>query len=267
MQTDGVPKELEGTCYTFNYNDLDRLEYLITEKDVGVVKMEVARNIPPAPGYLEQVRRLCDRSGSVLIFDECTSGFREEFGGMHLKYGVWPDMAVFGKALGNGYPITCVLGTREVMQACKSTFISSTYWSDRIGFAAALATMNELREERAYEIVPRVGRRIKECWKRNGIRHGLQIKIFGYDAIPKFIIDHKEWPKIKTLFSAMMLKRKIVASNLVYVSIVHNNSIVLRQYEDAIDQCFEELSRLISSGSLDTALDTPVASGDFKRLN
>lgn len=267
LQTNGVPKELEGTCYTFDYNDINRLDYLMKEKDIGVVKMEVTRNVPPAPGFLEEVRRLCTKTGAVLIFDECTSGFREELGGMHLRYGVWPDMAVFGKALGNGYPITCVLGSREVMESCKNTFISSTYWSDRIGFAAALATIKKLKEECVYEVVPKIGRRIKECWEKSAFKHGLKIRVFGYDAIPKFAIDHEDWPTIKTLFTIMMLNKGIVASNLVYVSSVHNDDVVMKKYEEAVDQCFEELSSLIGTSMLASSVSTPIACGDFKRLN
>ena len=267
LQADGVPKELEGTCFTFEFNDIKKLEQLIHEHNIGVVKMEVIRNIPPKPGFLEEVRELCNQSGAVLIFDECTTGFREEFGGIHLRYNVWPDLAVFGKALGNGYPITCVLGKNEIMQACKNTFISSTYWSDRIGFSAALETLNQMKVQQSWVITSRIGRQLKRLWEKTAEKYGLPIHIFGYDAIPKFVIQLDSWPIIKTLFTKMMLKKGFLASNLVYVSTVHDDQTILSEYQSALDETFCEIAKLIESSKLELELETPVASGDFKRLN
>ena len=102
--------------------------------------MEVRRNFEPNKNFLKEIKKLCKKYKALLIFDECTSGFRETFGGLHKKYGVEPDMAMFGKALGNGYSITAIIGRREVMEAAQSTFISSTFWTERIGPTAALKT-------------------------------------------------------------------------------------------------------------------------------
>ena len=121
----------------------------MTTKNIGVIKMEVMRTVEPADNFLSKVRRLCDEYGIVLVFDECTSGFRETFGGLHIKYGVQPDIAVFGKTLGNGYAITAVVGKRSVMEAAQSTFISSTFWTERIGPSAALATLKIMKREKS----------------------------------------------------------------------------------------------------------------------
>ena len=99
---------------------------------------------------MKNVRNICDKNNIILIFDECTSGFRETFGGLHLKYNVYPDIAVFGKALGNGHPITAVIGKRNIMEKAKSSFISSTFWSDRSGPVAALKTL-EVMEKKLWE--------------------------------------------------------------------------------------------------------------------
>ena len=133
LEPNGVPSRLEGTVQPFSFNRLDQLETIAVNNDLAAVKMEVQRSIPPDPGFLQAVRDLCTRHGIILIFDECTSGFRETFGGLHLKYGVEPDMAMFGKALGNGYAITATIGRRHVMDAAQTTFISSTFWTERIG--------------------------------------------------------------------------------------------------------------------------------------
>ena len=122
LETNGVPKTLKNTSFPFEYNNYEYLEKLVNEKDIGCIKMEVVRNIEPKNNFLQKVRDLATRKGIVLIFDECTSGFRETFGGIYKKYNVEPDMAMFGKALGNGYAITAVVGKMEVMEAAQSSF-------------------------------------------------------------------------------------------------------------------------------------------------
>ena len=119
--------------------------------------MEVERSTPPKNGFLEAVREICDNEKIILIFDECTSGFRETFGGIHKKYKVEPDIAMFGKALGNGYAITAIIGRREVMQQAQSSFISSTFWTERIGPSAALATLEIMSREKSWETVTNLG--------------------------------------------------------------------------------------------------------------
>ena len=89
------------------------VSFLATGKSSRI--KEVLRNIAPKDKFLERVRKLCDEKGIILIFDECTSGFRESYGGLHKNYKVFPDMAMFGKALGNGYAITAIIGRRSII--------------------------------------------------------------------------------------------------------------------------------------------------------
>ena len=146
----GVPKSLEATNFPFRYGDLEGLKELFANEDIGIVKMEVSRSTAPDVSFLAQVRELANNHNAVLIFDEYASGFRETFGGIHLKYGVNPDLMTLGKALGNGYAITAVLGTKEVMEAGQSSFISSTFWTERIGSVAALETLNVMEREKSW---------------------------------------------------------------------------------------------------------------------
>ena len=131
LQAQGVPRGLIGTTLPFNYNDIEQLEKIIKEnKDqIAAIKMEVSRNEGPKDNFLQKVRDLATENKIILIFDECTSGFRETFGGLHKKYNVEPDLALFGKALGNGYAITACIGKDKIMQAAQKTFISSTFWN------------------------------------------------------------------------------------------------------------------------------------------
>ena len=107
--------------------------------------MEVYRNYAPKNNFLKKIRNFCTKNNIILIFDECTSGFRETFGGLHLKYNVIPDICILGKALGNGYPITAVLGKKDIMQSAQSTFISSTFWTDRTGYVVAINTQRDAK--------------------------------------------------------------------------------------------------------------------------
>ena len=132
LEINGVPKSLRNSTFTFEYNNLEQFKKLIKKHDIGVVKMEVSRNQKPKNNFLKEIRKITESKGIVLIFDECTSGFRENHGGLHLKYNVIPDIAIFGKALGNGYAINAIVGKKEFMNHAQSTFISSTFWTERI---------------------------------------------------------------------------------------------------------------------------------------
>ena len=141
LKTNGVSQILNGSTLSFNYNDFKSFEKVLKKKDLGVVIMEVMRNEPPKDDFLKKIRDECKKRKIVLIFDECSSGFRENYGGLHLNYNVNPDICMFGKALGNGYAITALVGKANIMQKSRESFISSTFWSERIGYTAALKTL------------------------------------------------------------------------------------------------------------------------------
>ena len=151
--------------------------------------MEVQRSIPPQPGFLQSVRDLCDRHNIVLIFDECTSGFRETFGGLHLKYGVDPDIAMFGKALGNGYAITAIIGRSSIMEEAQNTFISSTFWTERIGPTAALKTLDVMERERSWEKVTNIGKKLRLEWQSLADSYALSINHNGLPALAGFTFN------------------------------------------------------------------------------
>ena len=113
LKIKGVPKVLKNSVFPFNYNDISGLKKIVRDNNIGTIKMEVHRNIPPNKEFLKEVRKICDKNKIVLIFDECTSGFRSCFGGIHLNYKVNPDIAIFGKALGNGYAVNAIIGKEK----------------------------------------------------------------------------------------------------------------------------------------------------------
>lgn len=264
----GVPKYLRGSVIPFNYNNLDELRSIIANNpDLGVVKMEVSRNMGPEPDYLEGVRELCNQHGLVLVFDECTSGFRETFGGLHKKYGVEPDMCMFGKAIGNGYALTAVLGRRSVMEAAQKTFISSTFWTERIGPTAALATLNVMEETKSWEFITAQGKAITNYWNKLGESLGLNLKTAGLSALTSFSIDSPNWLKYKTFITQEMLKQGILAGHTVYVCLSHTDE-VIEQYKNAFEPIMQKIVAFEQENeSVDKYLNGPVCHGGFKRLN
>ena len=159
----GVPKGLTGSVIPINFNDYRALDFIERSEDIAAIKIEVARSRKSDPKYLKMLRELCTRKGIVLIFDECTSGFRESYGGIFNTFDVYPDVTMFGKAL-ESYAITAVAGTKEVMMSAPESFISSTFWTEAIGPTAACATLKEMKRLESWKVLPKIGSSVKSIW-------------------------------------------------------------------------------------------------------
>ena len=266
LGTKGVLKKLKNTVFTFMFNDLKKLEKLIKNNDIGVIIMEVSRNYLPENDFLKKVRDLANKNKIVLIFDECSSGFRETFGGIHLKYGVNPDICMFGKALGNGYAITSIIGKRKIMNKASDSFISSTFWSERIGYVAGCKTLETMKKEKSWEYISKLGKELKEDWINLGKKYELPIEINGIDALPSFYIKSKKFLEYKTFISQEMLKQNYLCSTAVYISTAHNRKI-LKDYIKKIDKVFLKIKECEDGKSIKKLLDGPVCRSQFKRLN
>ena len=267
LETNGVPKELMNTTFPFRYNDLDGLKKIISENNIGVIKMEVIRNLKPSNNFLKEVKELATKNNIVLIFDECTSGFRENFGGIHLNYKVNPDIAIFGKALGNGYAITAVVGTKNVMEAAQRSFISSTFWTERIGVSAALKTLEIMEKKKSWEIITNVGKKIKSIWSDIADGNNLSINISGLSSLSSFNFVSQNNLKYKTLITQEMLKNNILASNSVYTSIAHTNE-CLDKYSYHLNEIFKIIKSCENGiNNIDQLIEGPVCHNGFYRLN
>lgn len=262
----GVPRNLKGTVFPFAYNNFRELEGLVESHDIGVIKMEVARNMGPEDNFLHKVRDLATKHGIVLIFDECTSGFRETFGGLHKKYGVEPDMAMFGKAMGNGYAITATIGRREIMEAAQSTFISSTFWTERIGPTAALKTLEVMERMKSWEVITATGNQIRNSWQQLADDHGLQIAHWGLSALTGFSFQGENSLKYKTLITQEMLAKGFLAANSVYVCTEHTPEII-ESYFAALAPTFTLIKECEDGREIDELLKHPVCHSGFRRLN
>jgi glutamate-1-semialdehyde 2,1-aminomutase len=267
LEPTGVPRGLAGTVLPFHYNELHELEQLIRSAGdtVAAIVMEPSRSVGPAPGFLEGVRRLASAAGAVLVFDEVTSGWRVNTGGIHLTYGVDPDMATFAKALGNGYPIAAVLGRRSVMEAAQRSFISSTSWTERVGPAAALAM---IRKHRAHDVARHlisIGEAVRAAWQRAADAAGLRIHISGIAPLSHLEFDGDQDGALMTCFIQEMLRRGFLAGPATYATYAHTPELVADYYA-ACGEVFGLLAAATASGDVLALLEGPVRHRGFSRL-
>lgn len=263
----GVPKILKNTVFPFYYNNFPELLKIVAENDIGVIKMEVERNFGPEDDFLQKVRDLATEKGIVLIFDECTSGFRETFGGIYKKYGVEPDLAMFGKTIGNGYALTAVVGRRSVMEAAQKTFISSTFWTERIGPTAALKTLEVMERIKSWEIITAKGHQMRNGWMKLAEENHLDISIAGIPSLSTYAFNHPDAIKFKTLVTQEMLKGGFLASTNFYAATTHEDA-HFNGYFEQLNDVFHVIKQCIyGQKSIDTLLEGPVCHSSFKRLN
>lgn len=266
LQPNGVPRNLRGTVFPFTYNNYLELEELIKTEDIGVIKMEVARNAGPEDNFLHKVRQLATERGIVLVFDECTSGFRETFGGLHKKYGVEPDIAIFGKALGNGYGISAIIGRREIMEAAQTTFISSTFWSERIGPAAAIKTLEIMERTNSWKTISEAGLSMRDGWSKLAEKHALKITHWGLPALAGFTIQSANALAYKTLITQEMLSKGYLAANSIYACIDHTEE-VISDFLVALDPVFALIKECEEGRDVISLLKGEVCHSGFRRLN
>ena len=239
----GVPKNLKNSVYTFDYNDFEKLSEIISnDKKVGIIKMEVQRDKKPKNNFLKKVRKLANDNGVILIFDECTSGFRETFGGLHLKYGVTPDICMFGKALGNGYAITAVVGKKEFMKHTNKSFISSTFWTERIGPTAGIATLKQMEKLKSWEQITSTGIYIKKKISLIAKKNNIKIEFYGLDALINFRFKSEHNDLFIKFLTSEMLKEGFLAKNSIYISTAHTKNLI-ENYLVKLNEIFEKLNK------------------------
>ena len=267
LSPNGVPKNLKNTVFPFHYNNYKELLEIVENNNIGVIKMEVMRNFGPEDNFLQKVRDLATSKNIVLIFDECSSGFRETFGGIFQKFKVEPDMVMFGKTIGNGYALTAVVGKKSVMEAAQNTFISSTFWTERIGPTAALASLKVMEREKSWELITEIGGRMQKGWKKLAESYQLDITVSGIAAMTTYGFNSPHAAAYKTYITQEMLKKGFLASTHFYASTAHTEE-HLNSYFESLDSIYAIIAKC-ESGQLkiDDLLEGPVCHGGFKRLN
>lgn len=269
LEPSGVPVGLAGTNLIFHYNNLEEFQSLVDQHrgQIAAVIMEPIRNNFPKDNFLKKIRAVTEKENIVLIFDEITAAFRLCAGGSHLKLGVNPDMAVFAKAMSNGYPIAAVIGKREVMEAAQDTFISSTFWTERIGLAAAVAAIDYYMKNKVDEYQERVGKLIQQKWSEMSSVAGIKIEVSGIYPLSHFEFCYSNPLAYKTFFTQEMLKKGLLAATGVYVSLAHTDDI-LEKYFEACGKVFDQIGKLEKEyGGVESFLEGPVCHAGFERLN
>ena len=264
----GVPVELRGTTVTFTHGNREQFQAILDDcgDQLAAVIMEPCRHHDPEPGFLEFVRDGAHQYGAVLVFDEISVGWRLVYGGAHLKFGVEPDMAVFAKAMGNGHPIGAVIGTRPAMEGAHGSFISSTYWTESVGPAAALATLAKMQRVDAPGHAARVGQKVQGYWQQHAEKHGLPVVVGdGYPCMATFSFDHELSQEVRTLYTQLMLERGFLAGPSIVATLAHTDEIV-DLYGAAIDEVFGEIAAALDAGNVRQMLKGPVAHSTFARL-
>ena len=264
----GVPTVLGGSAMPFRYNRIEELNDIVSRNgnELAAVVMEPYGSIPQEPGFLERVRSVASSRGAVLVFDEVTSGWRMNSGGIHLTLGIDPDISVFAKGISNGFAMAAIIGRRSVMDAAQDSFISSTYWTEATGPAAALATIRKHRRENVGQHLIATGRRISEGWLKIAAESGLRLLLHGMPPLTGFDFDAPDSPALKTYFTQEMLARGFMASSSVYSMLSHTEELVGR-YLDAVAEVFKLVAEASREESVHDRLNGPVKHEKFQRLN
>ena len=265
LKTRGVSNSFKNSIKPFLYNDIDSLKKIFKKRNnnIGIIIMEPMRGVKPSRNFLRQVKSIAKKNNALLIFDEITSGFKDNYGGLHLKLKVNPDLAIFGKSIGNGYPISAIIGRKKIMQVAQETFISSTMWTDRLGFIAANTTLKKLKQLKINKKISNYGRIIKKGWIEIAKKNSIKIAISGQDCIPYLRFDYPNGQEIMTFFTQEMLKKGFLAGPQVATSYAYNHNII-KKYLKTANFVFRKISDCLKIGNF--PLKGEIKHSTFKRL-
>ncbi len=265
----GVPRELKGTAAAFTYNNVGTLRKAIA--DLGgapaAVVMEPMRSHLPQEDFIAQVQAIAAESGAIFILDEVTSGLRFGFPGAHSRLGFEPDMAVYAKAMSNGFPCGAIVGRKEIMDAANPSFISSSYWTDAMGTSAALACLRKIEREEVSSRIWESGREFFSALEEVASLHKeTRMTVGGMPPSPSITFAlGSDSAAAKVLMIRGLVQRGFLGSSQIYLMQSHTSEQKLR-FLDALDSVVREIGNAIRFGTLaETAGSLPV-SGSFARL-
>lgn len=261
----GVPKELMGTALPLEYNNEKELLNLIkNNKNIAAIVLEGCRFSLPNKNFVTLINKICKKKKICLIIDEITSGWRSTIGGIYKKVGFKPDIIVYGKGIGNGYPISCVVGKKKYMSLSNISFVSSTAWTESVGLVAAKSTIEFFIKNKVNNKILENGKLLILGWKNLAKKYSLKLNTNEYSPLATFNFKYNQRinSKLYYYFSKEMLKYGYLASNSVYVSYCHNK-IIIRKYLKYCDIVFNNISKILKLNMS----KLPSRSDGFKRLN
>ena len=266
LNPNGVPKNLKQTVFPFQYNDIESLKKILKKHDIGTIKLEVARYTKPNIDFLKEIRKIANKKKIVLIFDECTTGFRRNLGGLHLATGVEPDLAMFGKAIGNGYAINAIVGKKKIMESAEDSFISSTFWTERVGYVAGNTTIEIMENSKPWKNLIKMGNLYKDGCLNLAKKHNINLQVTGIDTINYLNFEKNKNQIYKTFITQEMLEKKILSSNLIYLNTYHKKN-HMNLFLKNLDKIFKNIKKNELNGNLKSKLKGPISHNTFKRLN
>lgn len=241
----GVPQAVKKLTLSFEYNDLASLRQIFNKNknQIAAVIMEPMGTIEPKNGFLAEVKELTHRNGAILIFDEVVTGFRLALGGAQEYFKVAPDLACFGKAMGNGFPIAAVAGKREIMKIFDEIFFSLTFGGEILSIAAAISTIKEIKEKNVIAYLWEQGRKLRDGYNILVRQYGLERYTQCIGLPPRTVVKFKDErqkdnPLLKSLFQQECIKRKILFTGAHNICFSHSNKDIdytLKVYRTALE--------------------------------
>ena len=258
----GVPSSVRDLTHSFTYNDLDSLGQLFKKysDQVAAVIIEPMNSTEPNNGFLEGVKVLAQKNGAILIFDETITGFRYANGGAQEYFGVIPDLAIFGKGMANGYPVSAVTGRAEIMKLMEEVFFSFTFGGETLSLAAALTTMTKLQQEPVVKTLWEQGRKVKKGVNTLIRKHNLEnvLSITGKDCWSFLIFKdtdvYSQW-ELKTLFLQEVFARGVLTLGTHNMSYAHSDEDISKLLK-VYDEVFGVIKDVVREKSLDKRLQT-----------
>ncbi len=262
LNPNGVPKSLKGSIIPFEYNNIKDFKK-INKKKLAAIVIEGCRYFLPKKKFINEIVKSCRKYNICLIIDEITSGWRFTNGGIYSLLKIKPDLVVYGKGLGNGYAISCVVGNKKYMSAADKTFLSSTAWTESVGLAAANATIDFFVKHKVSKRLIKNGDIIKKGWKKLSKKYDIDLTTSEVSPLCSFFFNYQNNDMLYTIFTDEMLKRNIIASNSIYLSYAHKKKDI-KKYLDICDIVFKKISLIIKKKIKQPKLKARYAG--FKRL-
>lgn len=264
----GVPQAVRELTIPFQYNDVASLERIFTENPgkVAAVIMEPVGVVEPQDDFLQTVRDIAHREGALLIFDEMLTGFRLALGGAQEYFGVVPDLACFGKAMANGFPLSAVVGRREIMELFDEVFFSFTFGGEAVSLAASLATIKEMREKNVITHLWSQGRKLKDGY--NLLAQEFEVEKFTecIGLLPRTVITFKDdlgavSLTAESLFQQECLKRELLFTGVHNICFSHTDrdiDFTLRVYRTALEILAQAIKEGDVAGKVEGKMLEPV---------
>ena len=259
----GIPAAVGALTHKFPYNDLEALGRLLEShpREFAAVILEPMNVEEPRSGFLEGVRDLAHEHGALFVLDEIITGFRYHLGGAQSLFNVIPDLATFGKSMGNGFPISAVVGKARYMREMEEIFFSSTFGGETLSLAASLATIRKMQREPVHEKMNATGTRVLEMTRSNIARNALEpyVSIAGKPSWS--LMQFKDAPNasaalLKSLLLQELIARGILTAGSYNICYVHSDR-DLHQLDAAQRESLGILSAALERGDIASRLNGP----------